>query len=116
MPRLHRFSLLTASDSAPARGSASILSIWWLCTIVVGVIAVATVGERMISAARTQQSADAIALALASGNTSHLEELANALGSGIAARSWDGNVITVVVKTPWGTGSASASIGESPDR
>lgn len=82
-----------------------------MCTTVVGMLVVARAGTVLLEHQRVQHCADALALAVAIGDPVATTQLSRTLGCRIVDRSESDGVVTVVVRSPWGIGSASASSG-----
>lgn len=78
---------------------------------VAGLLTVTRAGVELLERQRIQHCADSIALALAVGDPIATTRLTRNLGCRITERSVSNGVVTVVVSTPWGTGTASATSG-----
>ena len=74
-------------------------------------LVVAHAGTTMLSHQRVRHCADALALAVAVGNPVAVTALSRELRCRIVERSVSDGVVTVTVRSPWGTASASASSG-----
>lgn len=83
-----------------------------MATTLVGAALIAEGATRSLNSWRAQRTADAIALAMVSGDPRGANELESALGARVTRLFRDADVVTVTVETRWGTAEASA--GTSP--
>lgn len=85
---------------------------WWLAITVLGVYVVSSMGSHVVNEWRAQWSADAVALAVVSGEREPLGLLLDSMSARIISQSMHNETVTVVVESRWGTATASATLGQ----
>lgn len=82
-----------------------------MCLTVLGVLAIVRAGGVLIEHHRVQQCADALALAVAVGDSVATAQLSRTLDCTIVEHSIVDGEVMVTVRSPWGDGSARAVSG-----